>query len=181
MGHALRNVTRKLDKLPLDDPKTGDRLAIVETPKGSRNKYDYDPELRTIRLASVLPEGMIFPFDFGFFPSTRAPDGDPVDVLLLMDEAAAPGCALPVRIIGAIEAEQRKKSKGWVRNDRIIAIASHSHVHSDLRSIEDVNPATLDEIEAFFKQYNLLKGVEFRVLKRVGPTEADKLLQRSRV
>ena len=64
---------------------------VIETPKGSRNKFKYDPDLGCYRLNSVLPEGMIFPYDFGFVPSTKAQDGDPVDVLLLMDIPAYPG------------------------------------------------------------------------------------------
>ena len=68
--------TKRLSDLPEQDRETGDILAIVETPKGSRNKYDYDPELMTFRLAGVLPAGSVFPFDFGFIPSTKADDGD---------------------------------------------------------------------------------------------------------
>jgi inorganic pyrophosphatase len=171
----------RLDKLPEGDPESGDKLAVVETPKGSRNKYDYDPELRALRLAGVLPGGMVFPYDFGFFPSTKADDGDPVDVLILLDEPAVPGCVLPVRVIGAIEAEQRKEGGEWVQNNRILAVASHSHVHSRLQSIDEVNPATLDEIEAFFDQYNRLKNVEFRVTRRSGPKRAEELIDRDRL
>jgi inorganic pyrophosphatase len=170
----------RLDKLPTVDPKTGDTLAVVETPKGSRNKYDYDPELRSIRLAAVLPVGMVFPFDFGFFPSTRADDGDPVDVLILMDESATPGCVLSVRVIGAIEAEQRKKDAAWVRNDRVLAVASHSHAHARVHSIEEFDPATLNQIEAFFTDYNRLKAVEFRVIRHAGPKQARKTIDRYR-
>src|ERR1700687_1477265 len=59
--------------------------AIIETPKGRRNKFDYDPEFRMFKLGGLLPEGMAFPFDFGFIPSTLADDGDPLDVMVLMD------------------------------------------------------------------------------------------------
>src|SRR3954464_1041429 len=65
---------------------------VIETPKGSHNKYKYEPELGAFTLAGVLPEGMAFPYDFGFFPSTKADDGDPFDVLLLMDSPAFCGC-----------------------------------------------------------------------------------------
>jgi inorganic pyrophosphatase len=66
--------------------------AIIETPKGSRNKFDYDPETNLFMLAGLLPEGMMFPFDFGFIPSTLAEDGDPLDILVLMDAPAHAGC-----------------------------------------------------------------------------------------
>jgi len=79
-----------LDKIPYDDPDNDALLAVVETPRGSRNKYDYDPDLKLFRLAGVLPEGTVFPYDFGFFPSTKAADGDPIDVLILLDESVPP-------------------------------------------------------------------------------------------
>jgi inorganic pyrophosphatase len=90
---------------------------IIETPKDSRNKYAFDSEQRIFILKKVLPAGMTFPYDFGFVPSTEAEDGDPTDVLVLMDEPAFPGCLLKCRIVGIIEG---KKKKGE-RNDRIIA------------------------------------------------------------
>src|SRR5580698_5222571 len=77
---------------------------IIETPAGSRNKFAYDPDQAIFALKKVLPAGMVFPYDFGFLPQTIAPDGDPLDVLLLMDEPAFPGCAVLARLIGVIEA-----------------------------------------------------------------------------
>src|SRR6204780_704813 len=80
--------------------------AIIETPKGCRNKFDYDPDSGLFKLGGLLPEGMMFPFDFGFIPSTLADDGDPFDVMVLMDEPAFPGCLLICRIVGIIQGEQ---------------------------------------------------------------------------
>jgi inorganic pyrophosphatase len=84
---------------------------IIETPKGSRNKFKYDPALRMFKLSKVLPEGMVFPYDFGFVPSTKGDDGDPVDVLVLMDEPTFPGCLLECRLVGVLEAGQEEKKK----------------------------------------------------------------------
>src|SRR5580658_9057617 len=98
--------------------KDGLLQVIVETPKGSRNKFAFDPEQEVFALKKVLPAGMTFPYDFGFIPSTRAEDGDPTDVLVLMDEPAFPGILVTCRVIGVIEGEQGKKKKGQ-RNDRI--------------------------------------------------------------
>lgn len=70
----------RLDKLSYCDPESDALIAVIETPRGSRNKYDYDPDLKVFRLAAVLPQGTVFPYDFGFFPSTKAEDGDPLDV-----------------------------------------------------------------------------------------------------
>src|SRR5262249_28284037 len=80
--------------------------AIIETPKGFRNKFDYDPDSNLFMLGGLLPEGMMFPFDFGLVPSTRGEDGDPLDILVLMDARAHVGCLIEVRIIGVIMAEQ---------------------------------------------------------------------------
>src|SRR5437868_13907131 len=84
-------------------------IVVIETPKGSRNKYAFDPKERVFELKKVLPAGMAFPYDFGFVPSTIGGDGDPVDVLVLMDEPAFPGCKLTCRVIGVIQGEQGDK------------------------------------------------------------------------
>ncbi len=76
---------------------------VIETPRGSRNKYKFEPKLGSMKLNKVLPAGMEFPYDFGFVPGTRAEDGDPIDVLLLMDEQVFPGCVVESRLIGVIE------------------------------------------------------------------------------
>ncbi len=169
-------MNKSLEMLSSVDPDTDEVLAVVESPRGSRNKYDYDPKCRAFRLASVLPQGMVFPFDFGFVPSTKAADGDPLDIMILMDEAAPAGCIIPVRIIGAIEAEQRKKGEDWIRNDRLLGVSVHAHAHACVEALSDLNPDLIAQLEAFFAQYNRLKNVEFRVIDRVGPKKAHKLL-----
>ncbi|BCS52539.1 inorganic diphosphatase [Geobacter sp. SVR] len=154
------------------DPATGDLNVVVETPQGSRNKYTYDGELGMFRLGSLLPLGTVFPFDFGFLPGTLGGDGDPVDVLLLMDEAAFPGCLVPARLVGVIEAEQVEQGR-TERNDRLIAVASASRTHGSVRSLDDLNASLLKEIESFFMYYNGLKGKEFRILGMYGPERAQ--------
>ncbi|HVH85170.1 MAG TPA: inorganic diphosphatase [Terriglobales bacterium] len=149
---------------------------IIETPKGSRNKYAFDPEQRTFKLKKVLPEGMSFPHDFGFIPSTEASDGDPIDVLLLMDQPAFPGCLVDARLIGVIEAEQREE-KELKRNDRLIAVCNASHTHNDVRSVRDLNPSLLREIEQFFVNYNATNGKKFKILACKGPKAALKRLR----
>src|SRR5438067_11138112 len=85
--------------------------AIIETPKGDRNKFKYDPDSRLFMLGGLLPEGMVFPFDFGFVSSTLGDDGDPLDLLVLMDAPAHVGCRIAVRIVGIINADQTEKGK----------------------------------------------------------------------
>src|SRR6478672_11130299 len=99
---------------------------VIETPKGSRNKFAFNAKEHVFELKKVLPAGMTFPYDFGFVPSTLAEDGDPIDVLVLMDEPAFPGCVLRCRVIGVIEGEQGDK-KSNERNDRIPAVEKDAH------------------------------------------------------
>lgn len=149
--------------------------AIIETPKGRRNKFDYDPEFRMFKLGGLLPEGMAFPFDFGFIPSTLADDGDPLDVMVLMDEPAHVGCLLDVRIIGVIEAQQVEKGK-TEENDRLMAVAIHSYNHRNINSLDDVDTAIVSQIEEFFVSYNKSRGKKFKVKGRRGPKRAAQLV-----
>ena len=96
--------TRISSKLPAFDDEKKQWYVVIETPKGSSNKYKYDEELETLVLSVVMPEGMSFPYDFGLIPRTLGDDGDPLDVLLLMDEPVFSGCTVPSRLIGVIEA-----------------------------------------------------------------------------
>jgi inorganic pyrophosphatase len=115
---------------------------------------------------------MTFPFDFGFLPDTVAEDGDPLDVLVLMDSPCPTGCVVDVRLIGVLEVQQRERSGEVVRNDRLIGVAETSRTHATTRELRDLPPALLDEIEAFFDQYNRLDGKEFRVAHRRGSSVA---------
>ena len=93
------------------DTKSHVCRGIIETPKGFRNKFDYDRDSGLFMLGGLLPEGMMFPFDFGFVPSTLGQDGDPLDVMVLMDAPAHVGCLMEVRIIGVITAVQEQHGK----------------------------------------------------------------------
>jgi inorganic pyrophosphatase len=163
--------------LPTFDSESGELLSVVETPKGSRNKYAFDPALGLFELRRVLPRGMLFPYDFGFIPATKADDGDPLDVLLMLEDSATQGRVIRVRAIGAIEARQREAKGEWERNDRLIAVAVHAKLHADLKSAKELNRTILDEIEAFFRDYNEIDGKEFEPLKRAGPNAALNLIQ----
>jgi inorganic pyrophosphatase len=151
---------------------------VIETPRGGRNKMSYDEQLGVFRLKKVLPEGMSFPYDFGFVPSTRAADGDPVDALVLMDEPGSMGCLVECRLIGVIRGEQREP-RGWIRNDRLLAVAVASHTHADLMRPGDLNHTLVHDIERFFVNYNAERGRNFRVLTRQGPGAAWKLVRQA--
>ncbi len=154
-----------------------DLNVIIETPKGSRNKFNYDEELGLFKLGGVLPAGASFPFDFGFVPSTKGGDGDPLDMLVLMDEPAFTGCLVATRLIGVIEAEQTERDKETTRNDRLIGVASKARTHNTVRTIEELNENLMDEIEHFFISYNEIKGKKFVPLGRFGPARARRVIQ----
>jgi inorganic pyrophosphatase len=148
---------------------------IVETPKGSRNKYRYDEGLKLFVLHKRLPLGAAFPFDFGFVPSTRAEDGDPLDVLVLAEEATFTGCLVTTRVLGVIQARQTEKGV-TIRNDRIVGVAETPKIRPRERSLDDLPPGALDQIEHFFRSYNRMEAREFVPLKRAGPRAAAQLV-----
>ena len=152
---------------------------VIETPKGSRNKFAYEPGSGVYKLSKVLAEGMSFPYDFGFVPHTLAEDGDPVDVLVLTDAALFPGCVLDCILIGVVELEQQEKNR-MVRNDRLIGVASESILYSDLKDISQLNAPVLKQIEAFFVNYQRLRDVRVTILGHQGPGKAWSLLRRSK-
>jgi inorganic pyrophosphatase len=161
---------------PRLDSKKGTCRVIIETPKGYRNKFDYDPDSGLFMLGGLLPAGMMFPFDFGFIPNTLGEDGDPLDILVLMDAPAHVGCLIEVRIIGIIEAEQSEDGKTEA-NDRLLGVAIHSYDHEDLETIKDVSKTLLDQLEEFFISYNKQRGKKFKVTGTAGPKEAIKFLK----
>jgi inorganic pyrophosphatase len=164
-------------KLPSFDSETGDLHVVIDTPKGSRNKFAWDEELALFELAGVLPAGAVFPYDFGFIPNTRGEDGDALDVLVLMDDPAFSGCLVMSRLLGVIEAEQTETSGKVERNDRLIAVAAKSRTHGHVKSLEQVTKELVDEIEHFFVSYNAAKGKQFKPLRRSGPDRAKQLVQ----
>jgi inorganic pyrophosphatase len=153
------------------DAKAATCCVIIETPKGSRNKFDYDRESNLFKLGGLLPEGMMFPFDFGFVPSTIGDDGDPLDVMVLMDAPAHVGCLLDVRLIGVIEATQTQDGKSE-SNDRLLGVAIHSYNHAGLKDIDDVDKTLLKQVEAFFVSYNAQRGKKFKIEGTGGPKKA---------
>lgn len=148
---------------------------IIETPAGSRNKFAWDPDQGIFILKTVLPAGMGFPWDFGFLPRTIAPDGDPIDVLLLMDVPAFPGIAVRARLIGVIEGEQ-VEGKERTRNDRLVAVAEAAHMYANIRKLKDLPRRWTKELEEFFVHYHSLEGKQYRLLGCKGADAAMKLI-----
>ncbi len=150
--------------------------AIIETPKGRRNKFKYEHDEGLFSLSRVLPQGFIFPFDFGFIPSTVADDGDPLDMIVLMDEPAHVGCLLTVRIIGVIKLVQTENGKKS-ENDRLIGVTVQSDQYKGVKSIEEVNQDFLQQITEFMGLYNKNSEKQDEVKGVEGPEKALELLQ----
>jgi len=159
----------RLSPIDADDKQT--IQVIIETPKGSRNKFAFDPEQKIFQLMKVLPAGMAFPYDFGFIPSTLAEDGDPTDVLVLMDEPAFPGCLLKCRVVGVIKGEQGKKKKKE-RNDRIVAVEQENHSYAHVKHVDDLGKKFDRELEEFFVNYHKMLGKTYSIIGVKGPGEA---------
>ena len=146
--------------------------AIIESPKGSGHKYDYEPELKRFKLNKVLPAGMVFPFDFGFIPDTKGGDGDPLDVIVISEITGFPGCCMDCRIIGAIKADQTERDGKTTRNDRFLAVPEVSEMFKDVHSILHLPDGIITQLESFFKNYNEQAGKKFEVIERVNAEEA---------
>ena len=170
------NSPREFSKLSAFVPKSHDVNAIVDTPQGSQNKYKYDEESGLFMLGGAMPAGVIFPFEFGFIPSTVGGDGDPLDLLILMDAPTFVGCLVRARLIGVIIAEQTEDGN-TERNDRLIAVAVQSRRHENVKALSELPKQLLTEIEHFFVSYNEVKGKRFKPLGRYGPARALALVR----
>jgi inorganic pyrophosphatase len=169
-----------LTKLPTFDEKDKSLVnVVIETPRGSRNKFAYDDALGVIRLKKVLPPGMDFPYDFGFVPSTKAADGDPLDALLLMDEPAHPGTLMRCRLVGIIEGRQTEGKKSE-RNDRLLAVSEYSLQYADIKDAKDLDNKLLKSLEDFFVNYHALDKETFKFLGCKGAKQARKALDKTR-
>jgi inorganic pyrophosphatase len=150
---------------------------IIETPRGSAQKYALDKEAGLFKLKKIMPRGMVFPFDFGYIPDTTGEDGDPLDAMIISEFSSFPGCMIECRPIGVLEAEQKSK-KEKVRNDRYFFIPVLSKQFEHIESLKDIPKDQMKEIEEFFIQYNKIEGKEFRVLGIESPKSAIKLLSK---
>jgi inorganic pyrophosphatase len=151
---------------------------IIETPKGSAQKYDYVPNTPFFKLSKILPSGMVFPYDFGFIPKTRGEDGDPLDVIVISEFNSFPGVIIKCRIIGGIKAEQSddKDRRKMIRNDRFLAIPKCSNIFQKIEKMGDLPGDITDQLEEFFIGYNKLEGKKFKALEKMGPKEAHRLI-----
>ena len=146
----------------------GDVHVVVETPRGSRAKFAYDPKLETFSLSKSLLTGLTYPHDWGFVPSTKADDGDPLDIMIIHDAATFPGLVVACRVIGILQIEQKSKNKSE-RNDRLFAVPRRSHSEKALKDVRDLTKPIQEELEKFFIATDELEDKKLKILGWKGP------------
>lgn len=151
--------------------------AVVETPRGSTCKLDLDPKLGAFMLSKPLMAGLSYPYDWGFIPSTKAPDGDPLDVLIVHDAKTYPGVVLTCRPVGVLEVEQ-KSGGNTERNDRVFAVPDRSPLETHLKDVRDLPARAREELEEFFRATNALENKALKFLGWRGPKHAGKTIRR---
>ncbi len=149
--------------------------AIVEIPKNSANKYEYDGELGVFRLDRALYSPMHYPGDYGFIPGTLAEDGDPLDVLILVDEPSFTGCLMEVRPVGLLNMVDEREN-----DQKILAVPNENPRFDSIHTMDQVFPHIRKEIEYFFSIYKELQGGKTKMEGWSGPPEARKIITKSR-
>jgi inorganic pyrophosphatase len=148
---------------------------VVESPRGAGVKLKYDEQLHAMSVSRPLPLGLVYPYDWGFIPSTRGGDGDPIDTLVLWDVSTFPGVVLCCRAIGIIRVEQNRspeRSQERIRNDRVLALPVESRRERELISGKPIPDRVRDEIANFLIAATTLEGKEATILRWDGPADA---------
>ena len=165
-----------ISKLPHQlDPKKNQCRVIVETPRGSRIKFKFEPETGLFEISKFLPKGFVFPFEFGFVPSTVAEDGDPLDVIVLMDEPAHVGCLLQTRLIGVIEMVQTENQKE-TPDARLVGIPLQSFDYGAVQTLSDLNKDLKQQIVEYLELYNKNSKKSDKVTSTGSPARAVELV-----
>lgn len=145
--------------------------AVIEIPKGSKNKYEYDPEMGAIRLDRVLHSAVFYPADYGFIPKTLSDDGDPLDILVLITESTFPGCVMKARPVGVLNMTDDKGT-----DEKIIAVAIGDPKLREIEDISDLDEHTVKEIANFFEIYKQLENKMVRVDGWMGKEDAHRVI-----
>ena len=157
------------------DGATSEIVAFIEIPRGSRNKYELDHETGQLRLDRVLYSSVHYPADYGFIPGTLAPDGDPLDILVLVQEPTFPGCLVPARAIGGLDMHDEKGS-----DFKIVAVPVGDPRYAHVHDLSHAGEHWAREIETFFATYKLLEGKTTEVLGWHDTEEACRVIEECR-
>jgi inorganic pyrophosphatase len=172
---------RALDRLPTFSAPDVFHV-VVESPRGSAVKLKYRPDLGALSISRPLATGLVYPYDWGFVPSPKAPDGDPVDAAVFWDVSTFPGVVIPCRALGLITVEQnRADGRGRARNDRIVALPVEARRGAQLTSALSLPRRVRDELEHFFIATTVFEGKDPRILGWAGPEAALDLLRSSSI
>ncbi|MDX1602984.1 MAG: inorganic diphosphatase [Salinimicrobium sediminis] len=144
---------------------------LIEIPKGSRNKYEYDFKLKKVRYDRMIFSSMMYPADYGFIPETLALDGDPLDVLVLVTESTFPGCVMEVKAIGVFHMADEKGP-----DEKVICVPVSDPIWNRLNDLSDVNGHLIKEIEHFFQVYKDLEQKKVDVEGWGDVKEADQII-----
>ncbi|HUN89358.1 MAG TPA: inorganic diphosphatase [Terriglobales bacterium] len=145
--------------LPLGEDCPELANAVIEIPFGQKNKYEYDKKLHVFRLDRSLYSSVFYPGDYGFLPSTLAADGDPLDVLVLVDDPSFPGCLIEVRPIGVLEMIDQ-----GVKDEKILAVPRNNPRYEEVHNYTQIYPHVMREISHFFSVYKDLEGKRTQML-----------------
>lgn len=148
---------------------------IIEIPKHSSNKYEYDGNLGVFRLDRALYSPMHYPGDYGFIPGTLAEDGDPLDILVLVNDPSFTGCMMEARPLGALQMVD-----GQENDQKILAVPNRNPRFDSIHTMDQIFPHVRREIEYFFSIYKELQGVKTEINGWSGPPEARKIITESR-
>ncbi len=170
----------RLDRLP-PYAEDGALRVVVESPRGSTIKFEFDPQLRAFAVSRELPFGVAYPCDWGFIPGTKGEDGDPLDAMVLHPHASYPGVVLPCRILGMVELDQREGSKASIGNNRIVATPSWHEALASLQEAGDLPHAIRKQIEQFFRTADMFTGKKATVKGWANAKHARRFIDRSLV
>lgn len=149
--------------------------ALIEIPLGSKNKYELDKKTGRILLDRVLYAAMIYPAEYGIIENTLAPDGDPLDILVICSEPTFPGCVVPARVLGYLSMVD-----AGMLDYKLIAVVDCDPRYDDVRELSDLAPFVLKEISNFFANYKVLQGVKVEVGDYYPREDAVRIISRCR-
>ena len=146
--------------------------ALIEIPLGSKNKYELDEKTGRIKLDRVLYAAMIYPAEYGIIEHTLAPDGDPLDILVICSDPTFPGCMVPARVLGCLTMIDDGKL-----DYKLISVVDCDPRYNDVTELEHLSPFVLKEIENFLSNYKLLQGITVKVGHYHNKSEALKIIE----
>lgn len=149
--------------------------ALIEIPLGSKNKYELDEKTGRIKLDRVLYAAMIYPAEYGIIEHTLAPDGDPLDILVICSDPTFPGCIVPARVLGCLTMIDDGKL-----DYKLISVVDCDPRYADVKELEDLSPFVLKEISNFFANYKVLQNVTVEVGEYLSKKEALRIIQQCR-